>query len=145
MSPTDHEAPSTSILLIDGSKNHRVYWTDQLKNCAPHYQIVEAPDGETGLALFRSQPIDCVVMDLNLPDQPGFELLADLVPTPSKPNVAVLVLTLLGHRTVWELAKHYGAYACFHKQHTTGEDLERAIQRAMDFVRQMPMGGRELA
>jgi CheY-like chemotaxis protein len=144
MSPTNSEPRSTSILIIDGSKNHRVYWSDQLRSCSPDYQIVEASDGQSGLALFRSRRIDCVVMDLSLPDRPGFEVLADLVPTPSTPHVAVLVLTLLGHRTVWDLAKQYGAYACSHKKHTTGEDLGKAIQRAVEFVRQMPMVGREL-
>ena len=73
-----------------------------------------------------------------LADRSGFELLADLVPIPRKPTVAVLVLTLLGHRTLWELAKEYGAYACFHKRHTTGEDLDRAIHRAVELLEQMP-------
>jgi len=130
--------PATSILLIDGSKNHREYWTDQLTRCSPDLRILEASDGQSGLALFRAQRIDCVVMDLALPDTPGFEVLAELVPTPSKPTVAVLVLTLLVHRTVWELATAYGAYACFHKKHTRGEDLEKAIHQAVAFVGQMP-------
>jgi DNA-binding NarL/FixJ family response regulator len=134
--------PTTSLLLIDGSKNHRTYWADQLKRCSPDFQIIEASDGQSGLALFRSQRIDCVVMDLALPDRPGFEVLADLVPIPDKPTVPVLVLSLLEHRTVWELAKQYGAYACFHKKHTRGEDLEKAIQRAVEFVAQLPKEGR---
>ena len=107
--------PSTSLLIIDGSKNQRTYWADQLKSCSPNFQIVEASDGQSGLALFRSQRIDCVMMDLALPDCPGFEVLAVLVPIHSKPTVPVLVLTLLVHRTMWELAKQYGAYPCFHK------------------------------
>jgi DNA-binding NarL/FixJ family response regulator len=80
-------------------------------------------------------------MDLSLPDQSGFELLPDLVPIPSKPTVAILVLTLMGHRTLWEIAKSYGVYECFHAQHTTGEDLDRAIQRAVALVKQMPKEG----
>jgi len=134
--------PTMTVLLIDGSANQRSYWADQLKRCSSNYQIVEASDGHSGLFLFRSQRIDCVVMDLSLPDRSGFELLPDLVPIPSKPTVAVLVLTLLGHRTLWELAKEYGAYACFHKKHTTGEDLDRAIRRAVAFVGWMPKGDR---
>ena len=129
--------PSTSLLIIDGSKNQRTYWADQLKRCSPNFQIVEASDGQSGLALFRSQRIDCVMMDLALPDCPGFEVLAVLVPIHSKPTVPALVLTLLVHRTMWELAKRYGAYACFHKKHTRGEDLEKSIQRAMEFVAQV--------
>ena len=137
MSP-NLEPPTTSVLFIDGSKTQRAYWAGQLKRCSPDYQIIEADDGQSGLDLYRSKKIDCVVMDLSLPDRPGFELLAELVPIPRKPTVAVLVLTLLGHRTVWELAKEYGAAACFHKKHTTGEDLDRAIHRAVEMVEQMP-------
>ena len=130
--------PTTSVLLIDGSASQRTYWVDQLKRCSPNYQIVEASDGHSGLALFRSQRIDCVVMDLSLPDQSGFELLPELVPIPSKPPVAILVLTLMEHRTLWEIAKSYGVYECFHKKHTRGEDLDRAIQRVIALVGQMP-------
>jgi len=60
------------------------------------------------------------------------------VPQASKPRIAVIVLTKLTHRGLWELAKNNGAYVCFAKQHTSGEDLDRAIQRAMAFVGQMP-------
>ena len=120
-----------------GARTSGTYWADQLKHCSPDFQIIEASDGQSGLAFFRSQRIDCVVLDLALPDRPGFEVLAELVPTPSKPTVPVLVLTLLGHRTVWELAKQYGAYACFHKKHTRGEDLDKAIQQALEFVAQV--------
>src|SRR6185436_13966784 len=76
MYPTS-EIPSTSILLIDGRKNHRVYWADQLKGCSPQYEIIEAPDGESGLLLYRSRRIDCVVVALELPDQSGLKVLVD--------------------------------------------------------------------
>jgi len=31
-------------------------------------------------------------------------------------------------RGVWDLAKQSGAYTCLHKDHTTGEELAKAIQ-----------------
>jgi DNA-binding NarL/FixJ family response regulator len=137
------ELSTTSVLFIDGSKSQRAYWADQLKRCSPDYEIIGADDGQSGLDHYRSKKIDCVVMDLTLPDRSGLELLADLVPIPRKPTVAILVLTLLGHRTLWELAQESGAYACFHKKHTTGEDLDRAIHRAVELVAQMPKEDRE--
>ena len=132
------ELPTASVLFIDGSKNQRATWADQLKRCSTEYEIVEADNGQSGLDICRSRRIDCVVLELGLPDQSGFQILGELVPVASRPNIAVIVLTQISHRAVWELAKESGAYACFHKHHTTGEDLDRAIQRAIAFVGQMP-------
>jgi DNA-binding NarL/FixJ family response regulator len=137
------EIPAMSVLLIDGSKNQRSYWADQLKSCSADYEIVEASDGESGLALYRSRRIDCVVLELSLPDQEGFKTLVELVPIASRPKVAVIVLTLITHRGVWELAKQSGAYTCLAKKFTSGEDLDKAIQRAVAFVGQMPKEDRE--
>jgi len=132
------ELPRTSILLVDGSKNHRAHWADQLKCCSPAYEILEAADGQSALDIYRSRPVDCVVLELSLPDQSGFPTLVELVPIASRPRVAVVVLTLMTHRGLWELAKQNGAFACLHKDYTTGEDLDKAIQRAIAFVGQMP-------
>jgi DNA-binding NarL/FixJ family response regulator len=133
----EHLPTITSVLLIDGSKNQRTYWADQLKRCSGDYEIVEASDGQSGVALFRSRRIDCVVTELALTDNTGLDVLEDLVPVADKPQVAVIVLTRIEHRSLWDLAKEQGAYICFNKQHTSGEDLDRAIQRAVAFVGQM--------
>lgn len=128
----------TSVLLIDGSKNQRTYWADQLKRCSPDYQILEADDGQSGMEVYRSRRIDCVVLELSLPDQSGFQTLVNLAPIARRPQVAVIVLTHMTHRGVWEVAKQNGAYACLAKKFTTGEDLDKAIQRAIAFVGQIP-------
>ena len=130
--------PTTSVLLIDGSHDQRVYWAEQLKQCSTDYEIIEASDGRSGLNIYRSRRIDCVVLELELPDLSGFEVLMTLVPQASKPRIAVIVLTNLTYRGLWEVAKNNGAYVCFAKQHTTGDDLDRTIQRAITFVGQMP-------
>ena len=128
---------TTSVLLIDGSENQRIYWADQLKRCASDYEIVEASDGQSGLALYRSRRIDCVVTELALTDKTGLDVLEELVPVANQPPVAVIDLTRIEHRSLWDLAKEQGAYTCFNKQHTSGEDLDRAIQRAVTFVGQL--------
>jgi CheY-like chemotaxis protein len=138
MPPMDHPLFATSVLLIDGSDKQRAYWADQLKRCSSDYEIIEAADGPSGLNICRSQRVDCVVLDLSLPDQSGFQTLTELVPIASKPQVAVVVLTLMTLPGVWELAKQHGAYVCLEKNSTLGEDLDKAIQRAITFVGQMP-------
>lgn len=61
-----------------------------------------------------------------------------LVPIASRPQIAVIVLTQMPQRAVWDLAKTSGAYECLVKPCVSGEDLDRAIQRAIAFVGQMP-------
>ena len=137
MSPNP-DLPTTSVLLIDGSQGERAYWADQLKGCSVDYEIVEASDGQSGLNVYRSRRIDCVVLELSLPEESGFKTLVNSVPNASRPHIAVVVLTFMTHRGIWELAKQNGAYACLSKRSTTGDDLDLAIQRAVAFVGQMP-------
>ena len=136
--PQGPDIPPISVLIIDSSKKQRTYWADQLKRCSPDYEIVEASDAQSGLDLYRSRRIDCVVLELSLPDQEGFKTLVELVPVASRPKIAVIVLTLMTHPGVWRLAKENGAYTCLAKDYTTGEDLDKAIQRAVAFVGKMP-------
>ena len=136
--PPNPDVPTTSVLLIDGNDTDRSYFADQLKDRSPDYQILEATEGEAGLTLYRSRRIDCVVVALELPDQSGYKVLVDLVPIASRPNVAVIVLTNRLQRGLQEIARQNGAYACFVKQFMSGEDLDRAIQRAIAFVGRLP-------
>ena len=136
--PPPPELSTTSVLLIDGNTTDRRYFAEQLKGCSPDYKILEATDGEAGLALYRSRRIDCVVVALELPDQSGFKVLVDLVPIASRPNLAVILLTNRLQRGLREIARQNGAYACFVKQFMAGDDLDRAIQRAVAFVGQLP-------
>lgn len=130
--------PTTSVLFIDGNDTDRISFAAQLKNCSSDYDVIQATSGEDGLLLYRILRIDCVVLALELPDQSGLKVLVDLVPIASRPKVGVVMLTNRLQRGLGELARQNGAYACFIKQFTTGEDLDRAIQRAIAFVGQMP-------
>ena len=117
---------ATSGLLIDGNHTERTFYAEELKRCAPDYLIREATDGQSGLEFSRrSRRIDCVVLELALPS--GLVLLVDLIPIPSRPNVAVVVLTPIGYSGLWELAKRNGAHVCLLKPHTSGADLGKAI------------------
>jgi DNA-binding NarL/FixJ family response regulator len=137
--PPNANLSTTSVLLIDGNDAERACLAEGLKHCSPDYLILEASDGESGLGLYRRSPrIDCVVLELDLPDRSGFEVLLELVPIVRKPNVAVIVLTRLRHQGVWKLAKQNGALACFVKPYMGCEELDRAIQNAVALVGLLP-------
>ena len=136
---TNLDPSTTSVLFIDGNDADRAYFAEGLTSCPSDYLILETTDGESGLYVYRrSQQIDCVVLELDLPDRSGFEVLIDLVPLVRRPNVAVLVLTRLTDRGVWRLARENGAIACFVKRHMGYDALDRAIQNAVALVGLLP-------
>lgn len=106
------DLPTTSVLFIDGYDSDRTYYANELKRCCPTYQILEAADGQSGLTRYRSQKINCVVLELNLPDTSGLLVLTDLVSLARRPSVTVLVLTRISSQPLWEFAKTKRAYDC---------------------------------
>ena len=136
------ELHSTFVLFIDANHTDRTFFVEELKRRSSDYRILEASDGESGLALCRSQRIDCVVLAVELPDCSGFSVLVDLVPIVRRPSIAVLMLTSNTQRGLHQIAMQNGAYACFVKPFTSGEDLDRAIQRAVAFVGRTPKENR---
>lgn len=55
------------------------------------YEVVEAADGAQALDVLRREPFDLVVLDWNLPERSGAEVLADIKRT--RPEARVVVLT----------------------------------------------------
>jgi hypothetical protein len=56
---------TTSVLFIDSNDADRAYFTEALQRRSADYRIVEATDVDSGLALYRCQRIDCVVLELD--------------------------------------------------------------------------------
>ena len=77
---------TTSILLVDGNHKDREYYAHRLQISSPDCNIVQAATGHSGLDLCDRQPIDCVILELDLPDISGFEFLLKLLPSPRHPQ-----------------------------------------------------------
>ena len=89
------QASTTTVLFIDDNDEDLKYWCEGLKNYSSHnYTVLDAPSGEAGLELCRSQRIDCVVLDLDMPES-GFYVLFDLVRDRTRPQIAVVILSHL--------------------------------------------------
>jgi DNA-binding response OmpR family regulator len=69
-----HRVSNTrTVLLVDDDPEIRAALRRALRG--PEYQVIEAPDGETGLAVFRTNPIDIVISDYEMPGMDGLDLL----------------------------------------------------------------------
>ena len=123
-----------TVLIIDDNEQDLKYWSDTVKNFGSNYTVLNARDCESGLAICRERTVDCVLLDLDMP-QSGFNALLELVPTRQHPQIAVVIFTRLVHPTLAEIAKHNGALAYLIKQHTSAEELQTAIDRAVAAVK----------
>jgi CheY-like chemotaxis protein len=123
-----------SILLIEDNDIVRRYYADRLRQLLTGCHIFEAVTGQTGLDLFQWQTIDCVILDLSLPDMSGFEVLLKLVPVAAEPLVPVIVLTSFDHRDLLEAAECKGAFVALQKDRTAADELATHIRRAMTVI-----------
>ena len=134
-------ADAKSILLIEDHDVVRRYYGDHLRLVFPGYFIFEATTGKTGLDLYEWQPINCVILDLSLPDMSGFQVLSQMIPNPSQPLVPVVILTSINSQSILEVDKQKGAYVALQKDLTPGDELARVIQKALVAI---PGNGRKV-
>jgi CheY-like chemotaxis protein len=126
--------PSTTILFIDHRHDDRQYWVQRLRISAPDYVVLEASTGKAGLAICRSQHVECVISELTLPDMSGFDVLLQLVPKPRHPEIALIFLTRLILAPMKDLALNNGAQAYLVKSHSSGDELDTTIHKALASV-----------
>jgi two-component system chemotaxis response regulator CheY len=79
------------ILIVDDSASMRNMVMTTLKSAG--HQVVEAPDGKSGLDKAKSGRFDAVVTDLNMPIMDGIELVRNLRSLPSYKYTPILLLT----------------------------------------------------
>jgi len=80
-----------SLLFIEDDDAIRVALTLALED--EGYEVREAPDGRTGLALFQEREPDLVLLDLRLPDLSGFDVCRQLRSNSIVPIIIVTAQT----------------------------------------------------
>jgi len=121
----------SSIVLIDRHETDRNYFAGRLRLSFPDHSIIEAGTGQAGLLVCQSEPVDCVILELDLSDLSGFQVLITLVPVTRRPMLPVIVLTRLAQPGLLDLALRNGAQAAFRKSLMSGDLLEQTVLKAM--------------
>ncbi len=88
---------STRILVVEDTEDNRQILRDLLTNSG--FELIEAVDGESGVALAASQRPDLILMDMQLPLIDGYEATRRIKANPSMkatPIIAVTSYALLG-------------------------------------------------
>jgi two-component system sensor histidine kinase/response regulator len=119
----------TQILLIDDDAIDRETVRRALKKADLPHELIEAPDGATGLRVAGAHAFDCVLLDYRLPDVDTFELLAALL-SPEGGRHAVIMLTGEDNQDIALRLMRAGALDYLAKAEATPSSLARAIRYA---------------
>ena len=84
------------ILLVEDSDANRLILRTRLNK--EYYDVVEAVDGETALAMVEAEKPDLILLDIVMPGIDGFEVCRRLKSSPETLHIPVVMLTALDQR-----------------------------------------------
>jgi len=105
---TSQAGGKPSVLVVDDSRVIRVSVKRALES---DYTLLEAEDGEKGLASAQHQKPDLVISDINMPNLDGYGLICQLRAQEDIGNVPIIVVTSAEEDIVRERAYACGANA----------------------------------
>jgi len=79
------------ILYIEDNADNRTLVKRVLM--AEGFEVMEAPDGASGLRLIQTTPPDLILMDINLPEVDGYELTTRFKSLPELKDTPIVALT----------------------------------------------------
>lgn len=82
---------SRQILIVDDVATNRIVMKVRLSEA--HYNVLQAGDGRTALAVARAERPDLILLDMMLPDMDGIELCRRLRTDPDTAAIPLIVVT----------------------------------------------------
>jgi two-component system cell cycle response regulator len=82
------------FLVIDDSSVNRLILTAGLEEHG--HTVLVAENGRQGLQILREQPVDVVLLDIEMPDMNGYEVLAEIKADASLRDLPVIVISAIG-------------------------------------------------
>ncbi|HZO52591.1 MAG TPA: response regulator [Bryobacteraceae bacterium] len=123
--------PAQRILLVEDLEDDVFFFKRTFKRAEVYAEIEVATDGAKAidfLTRHAETPPDVIFLDLKLPNQNGFEVLAWLKQNPALANTKVYILTSSGEPREQQQAKEMGADDYFVKP-LLPEQLREALAR----------------
>ena len=119
------------ILICDDSRLSRKMISDIIKPL--NLNIIYATNGKEAMSLISSQKVDCILLDLLMPEMDGFEVLSNL----NKAGIStpVIVISSDVQDTTRQKCLSLGAFNLLNKPPKEGE-LIKALQTIMVFQKE---------
>ena len=89
---TDAEIETLRVLLVDDSKMSRRHLRRLLEELGIE-RITEAEDGKQGLDVLKTETVDVVITDINMPVMDGIEFIKNVRATGNHQSLPILILT----------------------------------------------------
>ena len=117
------------ILLIDD--NLAILKLHKLKLSLDGYQVITAKDGREGLQKDESEKPRLIILDLQMPNVDGFEMLGELNKKTELKKLARIVLSDFDQSAVIEKCLRLGANEYLVKSQVTPEEVSAAVERVI--------------
>ncbi len=111
-----------TILYVEDNEMNRKIVRDLLKHTT--YQLLEAFDGEAGVALALERRPDLILMDVQLPKVSGFEATRALRAEPAMADTPIIAITSFALSGDDQKAREVGATAYLAKPYSPFELLQ---------------------
>ena len=112
-----------SILIIDDDPAGRLVLREILE--AAGHRVVEAPDGEAGVRLYRERLPDLVTTNIYMPEKDGIETIKELKQDfPDAKIIAISGSDLKGRFSLLSVAREFGAQRALSKPFARDEILK---------------------
>ena len=121
------------ILIVDDSpEDQETVRRFLAKDPQCEYMLLQAYTGEEGLELFKSETVDCILLDYRLPDKDGLEFIEELSDENKQVQVPVVFLTGTGDEELAVQAMKGGAADYLVKGKLTEDLLIKTIRNVIE-------------
>jgi two-component system cell cycle response regulator DivK len=111
-----------TILYVEDNELNRKIVRDMLRRTP--YHLLEATDGEAGIAMARTECPDLILMDIQLPKISGLDAMRVLRQAPETADTPIIAITSFALSGDHQKAKDAGASAYLAKPYSPRELLE---------------------
>jgi two-component system chemotaxis response regulator CheY len=116
----------SDVLVVDDSAAIRKILQRVLRQTGMAIRTIhEAGDGQEALELLKSQSVDLVLTDINMPKMDGLQLLATIKASAQWHNIPVIIVTTEGGETKVGEAVRLGAAGYVRKPFTADQIKEK--------------------
>lgn len=120
------------VLVVDDCADDRAHYRLLLKAGSRRFEILEADSVQNGLDIVRAAPMDCIILDHDLPDGSGIGFLAELRSDPVLKDSAIVMVTGRGDEETAAEALRLGASDYMTKSKISGASIARCVLNAAE-------------